>query len=247
MSKVFTLVFVALVLSYVFLVLNLKDVDSDGVVNRELRPVLTKSAFYKSVFFLNSPGDARYDFFSSDKPTVLVEVDYQKGFEPNENLEDWIKSLFSETVGKEVLFEISQEEKIEGVRGFSDSELVSLSKSTRDFSGDSKQGYLHILYVSESEDYPSNTGLVLTANDFFIFRKGVDRLTDQKQARARVEESTIKHEFGHLLGLEHVERGDCVMSEQVEVYENERLQFGNIPLEFCAESKFAMERMRKKV
>lgn len=244
MSKALTLVFAVLALTYVFFLGQLKNPESRGWVNRELRPCFLKSKIIRAMFFLDNPGDARYVYFSPKKQEVLVEVDYQKGMFPDENIEIWLTSLIDQTSDKEARVKIGEEAAIGEAETFTDQELIRIEETSRDFDPENGEAYLHIIYISRSAEAGTNTGLTLKDQSLFIFREGIDRLTDKPRVRSRIEESTLKHEFGHLLGLEHSEAADCVMNERVEVYENREYQFENVPLEYGEESLEKLRMMR---
>jgi hypothetical protein len=244
MSKIFTLIFTVVVLSYVFLLYSLRITDPENSFNKSNRNFFLRSKITRILFFLNSPGDARFEYLSSENNKVFVEIDYQVGREPNENVKQWVENMIFKVLRKGVEVKASEEGGIPESGGFSDKELRVLAKGTRDPIFKKNKAYLHVIYVSKSIDAPSNTGLVLTANDLFIFRDRIEELSGRGNIRSLVEESTIKHEFGHLLGLEHVDRDDCVMSESVEVYERSKYQFESIPTDFCEESLEELRRIR---
>lgn len=249
MSKIFTLLFVIAVLSYVFLLQRFRLAESSNAINRQYRPLFLHSQILRKLFFLDRPGDNRFVYFSPQKAKLVVEVDYQIHRDPNSEVVSWIKDLAFDTLGKDdvEVDEVSEEDRIEDVEEFSDNKLVMLERKTRNLVPKRNESYLHILYVSQSSEAPSNTGLTLTVDAIFIFKDAIFSLSERSSIRALVEESTLRHEFGHLLGLEHVESSDCVMSERVEVYAKKRFQFENIPLEFCEESKSSLRELREKV
>lgn len=247
MSKIFTFLFALVVLLYVFLLYSFRLADPLNSFNQRNRNFFLQSKLTRSLFFLNRPGDARFDYLSSKSDSVLVEIDYQVGRKPNENLEEWVGGVISELLRKDVEIYISEQREISDVDEFSDRELRRLAEITRDYSSSKEQNYLHVLYVSKSFEAPSNTGLVLTADGFFIFKDGIDSLSENSGIRSLIEESTIKHELGHLLGLEHVDSENCIMSERVEVYEGRKYQFESIPSEFCEESLEELRRMRESI
>lgn len=242
MSKVVVFLFVVIALGYVFVLNSLKGNDSSSLVNREFRPLLLRSVLTRQIFFLNKPGDARYEYVSRDNNKIVVEVDYQKDVNPNEEIKDWFEALFIEVLNKEAEVVISEDNTIENLDSFSDNQLKKYEKVSRSPTLSENRTYLHILYVAASKETPSNTGLVLDEDSIFIFGNSIRELSERNSILARIEQSTLNHEFGHLLGLEHVDRDDCVMSETVEVYGNRRRQSENIPLDYCKES---WERVRE--
>lgn len=244
MSKIFTFVFTFIMLSYVFFLYHFR-ISEENLFNQRYRPYFLRSAIAREIFFLDRIGDARFEYFNTGKQVVLVEIDYQAGKEPNIDIEQWISGLIFHTLRKDVEIRISQEKKIPDRDGFSDKELIKLAKNTRNLGPDKDRSYLHLVYVSKSIEALTNTGLVLTAGDIFIFVDRIRELSNKDSIRSRIEQSTIKHEFGHLLGLEHVDSENCIMSERVEVYEKKRFQFENIPTDYCEETLDNLRRLRE--
>jgi hypothetical protein len=236
MSKAIIFLFVVLALGYVTLLNGFKTNDSSSYINREFRTLMMKSKMARNIFFLNKPGDGRFDYLANKNNKVLVEVDYQINRSPGEEVEEWLIDIIHEVLRKEAEVLVSEESAIGGRDGFSDKELKEVETESRDSAADEGETYLHIVYISASEETPTNTGLVLSEDSIFIFKDAIDGLSQRETIRDRIEESTLRHEFGHLLGLEHVERDNCVMSEIVEVHSRRRRQYDNIPIDYCEES-----------
>ena len=244
MSKYFTFFFALVVLVYVFLLYCFRIADLGNSINQTYRSFFLRFPITRTALLLDRPGDARFELFSPGD-SLSVEIDYQTGREPDPRVGEWMERIAAQTLDKKVRITLAKEGGIPNNSAFSDRELRKLARDTRDRALAKNRAYVHIIYVSESADFPSNTGLVLTDKDLFIISDGIEALTDSRNARSLVEESTIAHEFGHLLGLEHVEREDCVMSETVEVYESGKFQFESLPTDFCEESLSALEEIRR--
>lgn len=244
MSRIIALLFVLTSLFYVFLLNRFRIADPVNGFNREYRQFFLRSSVFRKLLFLNEVGDLRYEYLLSEKPVVLVEVDYQEGKNPDEKIEEWVEKIISTTVRKKVNVRVSEDEVIGNGVEFSDKELREIAKNSQDYFAGEGEVYLHIIYVSKSKEAVSNSGLALTKDSIFIYRDSIDGLSESEDIRERIEESTIKHEFGHQLGLGHMEEENCIMSELVEVYDNRKYQFYNIPLEYCEESLDELRRMR---
>ncbi|OGV91940.1 hypothetical protein A3A66_04835 [Microgenomates group bacterium RIFCSPLOWO2_01_FULL_46_13] len=243
MSKALTIIFALIGLLYTLLLYWLGVAANENIVNELLRPTLIQWPLARTVFFLNRPGDSRYEYVETTSDTVTVEVDYYRLTPPAPEIEQWLKDLIQETVGKKVEVILEEDKKLPTREAFTDQELIRLSRLMRDYRAKDST-YLHVVYVPRSRSVPTNSGVVLTSREIFIFKEQINELSENVTVRKILEESTIKHEFGHLLGLEHVEDEDCVMAESVEVlsgWRPERL----IPTKFCEESLRKINELRK--
>lgn len=221
---------------------NFTDPESD--LNNQLRPVFLKTDLSRKVFNLNQVGDARLEYLNPKTQEILVEVNYAPAYPPHPQLENWLKEMVEETTGKPVKVTITAAPTLNDPAGYDDEQLGAFFKSLKKIEPEKGQGYIHLLYVAEHQEFPSNAGRTLGANEMAIFKRVILGLSSEPIIRARLEESTLKHEFGHLLGLPHTEDESCLMAESVEVYEKRRLQGGNLPLKHCPESLRLLEEFR---
>jgi hypothetical protein len=218
---------------------------SENPINKELRESFLKSTLTRGVLALNDPGDHKFMYTSPASAGITIEVDLQPGIVPHPNLKSWLEGMLKETVGKHADVRIEYDNNIPPQASFTYTELLSLAKKTRDPLLAAQANYLHIIYLSSSANEPTNVGMVLTATDMFIFKHVINELSQMDSIRARIEHSTIKHEWGHLLGLDHLDLDNCIMSPRVEVYENRRYQGGNIPTNYCPETLFQIDLLKK--
>lgn len=238
--------FAALILlTYATLFVSFHFVQRDNPVDKTIRPLLIQYDFARYGFFLNSYGDLRYEYLSPDTKEVLIEVDYQRGQDPDFIMEAKLREMMQKLLGKGVDIRINEEEKIANFSSFSDEGVDKILKTTRDYKPSPEQIYLHIVYLSRSEADPGNAGWSVGADEIVIFKGAISSMTERRDIIQRLEESTVKHEFGHLLGIGHNDRENCVMSAVVEVKGNYKYQDENIPTEFCGESEVILDDYRK--
>ena len=215
--------------------------EIDNNINFELRPIFTKFEFTKSIFKLNQVRDNAIVYIDPSNTVLYVEVDYEKGSTPNPNLEAWISQMIQDSLGKKANITIDHQNTITAGNSYTDKELRSLTKTSADHK---VKPYLHIVYLNESSDYPTNIGRVVNQDTIFMFTKVLNNLTDDEDIQNRLEQSTLMHEYGHLLGFDHIDIEDCVMSEKVEVYGNSRYQGSNIPTTYCPNTLFDINKLR---
>ncbi|MBD3362582.1 hypothetical protein GF362_02585 [Candidatus Dojkabacteria bacterium] len=213
----------------------------NNFINKNTRLFFLKSRIFRRLLILNEYGDARFDYLSPDKSKVFVEVDYQLGYAPEIDLETVLTDIMTQLLDKQVEVKITQDKELPDLREFEDKHIIQILQETQNYTENSEQSYLHLLYLSKSAEQPDNTGLVLGSNDLIIFKETINELTERPELIKRIEESTIKHEFGHLLGVEHIEREDCIMSEYVEVLGNYKFQKNNIPTQYCGDTIVQIE------
>src|SRR3990170_1835955 len=116
MSKILTLLIVIAALLYVFLLQRFRIAPPANAINQQYRPLFLHSQIFRKLFFLDRPGDNRFVYFSPQKTTLVVEVDYQVQRMPDKELESWIKDLAFDTLGRdEVEVQVSEESRIEDV------------------------------------------------------------------------------------------------------------------------------------
>jgi predicted Zn-dependent protease len=112
---------------------------------------------------------------------------------------------------------------------------------------DSPNPALYIVYVPRYKDEPEYAGITLHRDTLFIFKETLRSLNDYTDVQNRIEQSTLEHEWGHLLGLDHIDLPTCLMSESVEVYTNRVNQISNIPVEHCWNTLYELDQLKKQI
>jgi len=110
--------------------------------------------------------------------------------------------------------------------------------------GDKKDNFLNIIYLTHYKPDPRYLGITINKDTIFIFKGGFEGIGENEKVLRRIEQSTIMHEWGHLLGLGHVESEDCIMSEMVHFYSDRELWTGEVPTQYCAETLYEIKKMK---
>ena len=196
--------------------LNLKS--PGNIVNNSFRRKIISHYFLRKIFRLNQIGDARFDFATDNEFTKLkIIVYYQEG-----------EVLYQETVEKaaqEIKNVIKKQEitikklpLLTLIDDFADDNRLSqlIKKYPAKWSTFDKTAALQIFILKKYALHPTYAGLVKDDHNIFLFMDAIRDVSDRQSSTQDAEVSTILHEFGHLLGANHVKDESCIMSGKVE-------------------------------
>ena len=241
MKRFEEIVLLLVLLSYLGLFSVLHFTSTTSFINAQLRPCLLPYSWARSLFALKAIGDYRLVYLSSPEP-IAVQVWSSANAQPNPELDTWITAMISETIGQtaHLTFHTLAQTSLTSL---SDSELKQTLKTTRP--SNQSQPHLRLLYVPQSATLPTNAGAVLSPDAIFIFTQTINQLSETDLVRAKIEQSTIMHEWGHLLGLDHINQANCLMNERVEVFGNRRFQIINLPTQYCPEELYQLRHLNE--
>ena len=226
---------------YLILFYSFQWADPENTINVELRPIIIRQQTIKNLFKLNRIGDNVYTYTNPQYPTITVEVDYQSDITLTPELDLWIDNMINDTLGKKVEVIIDDNNQLTPKSSYTDKELFQLTSSQVHYR--STTPYLHIIYLSSSSEVPTNAGRVVNHDTIYMFANVLGSLSDKVDIQLMLEQSTLMHEYGHLLGVEHIDQENCIMSKKVEVYGSSRYQGGNIPIDFCPETLYQLKKL----
>jgi len=228
--KTFCLLLVIIILG-IFIYLKVESLGSDqSSFNQTTRLSLGRHPTMRTLLSLHNDGDARYEYLSGSSP-ILIEV----GEAPDVSLSDTLVNAFAAEVTK-YTGRGTEIHRIEGMPGgtLTDAGVAQAIKvGAKKFEIGSP-----ILFIAYADDFVSNTNEVgKTYQEFGIVlsdKKLKDITSDYPSALAQYQESTLLHELGHQLGLQHNNQDGCIMNPAVENPTSVSSFYTDfIPTDFC--------------
>jgi len=211
--------------------------EMDNWFNSNYRELLAGSPFLRKVFALNFDGDAKTDYLSSKRERIVVEVDEVLGYEFKAESLEIASEEIRELLGKEVnIIRSSQIPKDKLV--YSHDDLARIYEKYKIRETSANEAVFYIIYVPRNDGDEGLVGETIMEDGAVIYAEAITGLGTENIVE--IEASTILHEFGHLLGLPHVEAEHCIMNETLEVGGRKQ----NIATEFCAEELRLLESIK---
>jgi hypothetical protein len=220
------------ILSLTAVIVLVKFKNQTLVASKLKKEVVRKPVLVKFMN-LNEPGDGRFLYFDPRIDTLPVNLYYVRGFEPKDQAEDWINYMVFSTTSKDITVNKSLLDHVEKER-YSLEDLNVIREII--IKGKKNKTSLNVVYLSRYLENPSNIGITVHRDTIFIFVEALNDLSEDIYRLDRLEQSTLMHEWGHLLNLPHTERDDCIMSEKVEVNNQHWLHGKEIVVEYCPET-----------
>lgn len=229
------LTFIFLAFGFIALMLGLRFAPPNNALDRLLRPTLIRSSLTSRLFQLDQVGDARYQLSTTQTP-LAINVWHEAKTIPNPELSRWLEDTIKQTVDRSTIITFHPlKQPIPA--SVSDAELNEILKTLPL----KKSSTINIIYLPQSQSAPTNAGQAINATTMLMFTQTISSLSERAHIRDLIEQSTLMHEWGHLLGLDHINQEACIMNERVEVYGNRRFQGTNLPTAYCPEELYQLK------
>ncbi len=235
--KNFVLILLIILIIFIPVYIYLVKFKNNSFIGEYLKRITLKNPKIVELLNLNVPGDARYLYLDPGNQSVSVKVVSVNSKKPNEEIDRWLREIIFETVNKNAVVNIIQNVGYPKTRLLTNEDLNEIRKNA--ISQD--DGDLYLIYVCSYADKESSVGLVIHRDTIFIFRDAIEALSERGYVKEVLEKTTIMHEWGHLLGMDHIEDENCIMDESVEVYDSSPMG-KDLPTKYCWEE---LQRLKK--
>jgi hypothetical protein len=218
--------------------------ENKTALGRSLKDKVIKFPKLVSLLNLNEPGDARFVYLDPERKQINVNIYLVNKALPDERINTWISEIVSETVGKKTIISDLEDINYENKGMLSNNDLNNIRKMI--VSEGRAASDLNLVYVSLYAEKPTSVGLVLHRDMIFLFRDAFANLTEKGYINDVLEKTTLMHEWGHLLGVDHIDDDRCIMSEIVEVFDNPPIG-KSLPKKYCWEELEDIRKIKKEI
>ena len=200
-------------------------INRGNPIDSYFRPKLLQSNLMRTVFFLSDLGDYQYNITHAN--SIEIEIYQQEPLLLKSSDYEISKMVSRNLLNKPVAVQLRRV----------DDQSLSIKDVYRNylFNKIPGQAKIAIFVQGQSTLARSIVGETYESQGIIIYESRVEELTQFESYQKTLEQSTILHEFGHLMGLEHALDPTCVMADTVEVGTSQEA-INQLSTDFCAES-----------
>ncbi len=210
--------------------------QQDNWFNANYRETFARSPFLRGIFHLRYDGDAKSDYFDVKKfPHLRIIVDRYEGCAVPLDVMTIVGSEIQRITGRSEAVQFVQNNTFTAMQGsYSKIDIRKLAQQMEKVHSHGDTAIAYLLCLNTYSDQPTNIGS--TVNDdgmvvFFQTIKGISVEAPNNETPYLI--STILHEFGHQLGLDHVQNDECIMATSAEVPGSSPADSVIIPSRYC--------------
>ncbi|MBU2228867.1 hypothetical protein KJ810_00500 [Patescibacteria group bacterium] len=246
-SRIILIIFVVIVGLYLA-VYAYTGQDEENWFNTHYRSKIAQYPLMRSLFYLHWDGDAKSDYLTSNRFSSLkIEIDRYEECLLTDEMFDAIEKGIEKVVQKPggIAFEESNIFSLTK-NEYTVEELLAIKETYKDKSSSRNEATIQLVCVNGYADDPSNIGLTLMEDGIGIFWQTIKELaSNNPDSLEPYVVSTVLHEFGHQIGMGHIEDDECLMAAFVERPGNAKGALKKIPVFFCYEELKSVEQIRE--
>lgn len=238
------LLLVIILFSGIFIYLKMQSLgDEHSSFNQTTRYRLAKFGFFRTTLGLHKDGDSRAEYLLKDT-SIIIEVVQPSGSKLSDGVLDEFAKKVSEYTGRNTRI-VNTDTIASGYTN--EGQLAAIVRGNRrHFDGGSSN--LFVMYV---DDFPgSEKNLAKTYQDFGMVISN-DRLAlltrEYPNSLPDYQLSTLLHEFGHQIGMDHNSINGCIMNEVVESPAGGVFYGASTPTSFCSDEIDAITNIRRAI
>lgn len=225
-----------------FLRYQANQADADNWFNVHWRTTFARKHWLRTVFGLHRDGDNQAAYLASDPATLHVVVHALPGSTFSTQIQNELASALTLVTQKPkgVTFSSGDIVPVQA-QGYTRDQVRALANADGNHGTEQGTATVHLFLLNTFADAPTNIGMTAREDGIVIFLDAIADLARNDPATTNgYILSTILHEFGHQVGLRHVESADCIMAETVE----SPTGYSSTPTQFCQEELQLIETQR---
>ena len=202
-----------------------------------LRDEFSKNELLQVAFQLDRLSDAKRDLLRKDLDIIVIPT---ADFSLENGVSSNVAKKISEVTEKKVSIVTDKILERKRIGDLSQENFEKISEEAAKKAG--SKNYLAIILLDKSGDAPTNVGMAEGERTIVLFEGRIAELSETQTVLDDLKVSTVLHEYGHLIGLEHNNNEGCLMNEKVESPGNN--WSASLPQTFCSFEKSEIEKLK---
>jgi hypothetical protein len=204
----------------------------DNYFNTYYRGQVAVYPAMRKILGLHYDGDAKSDYLGSGYKKIFIEVDALNDIDPDTRLLDRFAAKVESITGKQVSYLVSNTEI--PLTTLTDNQVASVVGKYKNAAVPPGEAGLYLLFAGSKKDEPKLLGATHQENSIILYQEALKEFTKDSSATfGNYAFSTLLHEFGHQLGLDHNDISGCLMNPKAENNDTARFNPGDIIIDFC--------------